>query len=68
MLKPFAGTHPKVIQDWLPLAEGLFQANPSHKLTSRERKHRLMLRLEKWFGLPVPQKALQTGCLIRKSA
>jgi hypothetical protein len=50
VLKPFTGTHPKVIQDWLPPADGLFQANPNHKLTSRERKHRLMLRLEKWFG------------------
>ena len=32
------------------MADGLFQANPNHKLTIRERKHRLMLRLEKWFG------------------
>ncbi len=50
VLKPFNGTHPKAIQDWLPPADGLFQADPNHKLTARERKHRLMLRLEKWFG------------------
>jgi hypothetical protein len=56
VLKPFTGTHPKVIQDWLPPAEGLFQANPHHKLTSRERKHRLMLGLEKWFGIQFRKK------------
>jgi len=49
-LRLFAGTHPKVVQDWLPKAEGLFQADPHYRLTSRERKHRLMLRLEQWFG------------------
>jgi hypothetical protein len=47
----FTGTHPKVVQEWLPTAKGLFQANPNHRLTARERKHRLMLRLEKWFGV-----------------
>lgn len=50
VLRPFTGAHPKVIQDWLPPAEGLFQANPDHRLTSRERKHRWMLRFEQWFG------------------
>ena len=47
---------PRSIQDWLPAAEGLFQANPNYKLTSRERKHRLMLRLEKWFGVQFRKK------------
>jgi glycosyltransferase involved in cell wall biosynthesis len=50
VLRPFTGAHPKAIQGWLPPAEGLFQANPGHSLTFRERKHRLMLKLEKWFG------------------
>jgi len=50
VLKPFTSTHPRFIQGWLPAAEGLFQANPHHSLTPRERKHRLMARLERWFG------------------
>ena len=50
VLRPFAGAHPAVVRDWLPPAEGLFQANPAHQLTRRERKHRLMLRFENWFG------------------
>ncbi|MGH7940094.1 MAG: glycosyltransferase [Limisphaerales bacterium] len=55
-LKPFIGAHPKVAQDWLPRAEGLFKADPDHRLTSREKKHRLMLRLERWFGVEFNKK------------
>ncbi|MGH7953726.1 MAG: glycosyltransferase [Limisphaerales bacterium] len=49
-LKFFTGAHPKVIQDWLPKAGGIFQADPNYKLKPREKKHRIMLKLEKWFG------------------
>jgi hypothetical protein len=55
-LKLFSGTHPKVIQDWLPAEEGIFRADPNHKLTSREKKHRRMLWLEKTFGLKFNKK------------
>lgn len=50
ILRPFTGTHPAVMRDWLPPAEGLFRADPNHRLTSREKKHRLMLKLESLFG------------------
>jgi len=50
VLKPFTGRHPRVVQDWLPAAEGIFQANPNHPLTKREKKHRRMLWLEEKFG------------------
>jgi hypothetical protein len=50
VLKLFSGTHPKVIQGWLPEAEGIFHADPDYKLSSREKKHRWMLKLEQWFG------------------
>ena len=50
VLKPFLGTHPQVVRDWLPPADGLFRANPNHRLTRRERRHRWMLRLEKLLG------------------
>jgi hypothetical protein len=55
-LRLFNGTHPKVVQDWLPRADGLFQADPGHHLTSRDRKHRLMLKLEQWFGVKFSKK------------
>ena len=56
VLRPFTGTHPKAVQDWLPKAGGIFQADPNHKLTARERKHRRMLWLEKTFGLRFNKK------------
>ena len=55
-LKPFIGEHPKVVRDWLPKADGLFQADPNHQLTSREKKHRLMMKLEKLFGVQFSKK------------
>jgi hypothetical protein len=45
-LKLFTGAHPKVVQDWLPKAEGIFKSAPNHQLTSREKKHRFLLKLE----------------------
>jgi hypothetical protein len=55
-LKLFTGAHPKVVQDWLPKVEGIFQADPNYKLNPREKKHRLMLKLEKWFGFRFNKK------------
>ena len=45
ILRPFTGTHPATVQEWLPKAEGLFQANPGYRLTSRDKRHRILLRL-----------------------
>ena len=56
VLRPFTGPHPKIVQGWLPKAEGLFQADPNHRLTSREKKHHFMLKLEQWFGIRFDKK------------
>jgi hypothetical protein len=56
ILRPFTGTHPAVMRDWLPSAPGLFAANPAHRLTRRERKHRWLLKLEQWFGVRFNKK------------
>ena len=56
VLQPFTGTHPRAIQAWLPPAAGLFQANPDHVLTRRERKNRLMMAVEKLTGLDTSRK------------
>ena len=56
VLKPFSGTHPQAVRDWLPPATGIFQADPKHQLTAREKKHRRMLWLEKTFGLKFNKK------------
>jgi hypothetical protein len=56
IIKEFNGTHPIIMQDWIPKEKGLFQANPNHKLTRREKKHRLMMKFENWFGLELSKK------------
>ena len=56
ILKKFEGSHPKVVQDWLPCADGLFEVDSNHKLTKKEKKHRLMLKFENWFGLELSKK------------
>ncbi len=48
ILRPFTGTHPQIVRDWLPKAEGVFRADPNHQLTTREKKHRRMMKLEKF--------------------
>jgi hypothetical protein len=55
-LKPFTGVHPKAIQDWLPKADGIFQADPKYRLSKRDKKHRFMLKLEQWFGFRFNKK------------
>ena len=50
-LKLFRGTHPRVMHDRLPPGEAIFRANPDYRISSREKKHRFMLKLERWFGL-----------------
>ncbi len=55
-LRPFQGEHPAVIRDWLPKAEGLFQARPGRRPTARDRKHRWMLWLEERLGLELTKK------------
>ena len=55
-LKLFSGTHPKVMSGWLPKAGGIFQADPNYPLSRREKKHRFMLKLEKWFGFRFNKK------------
>ncbi|HYG21534.1 MAG TPA: glycosyltransferase [Verrucomicrobiae bacterium] len=49
-LRQFKREHPKAVQPWLEPADGVFTANPNHRLTRREKKHRIMLKLESWFG------------------
>jgi hypothetical protein len=58
-LRLFTGTHPGIVQHWLPKADGIFRADPNHKLTSREKKHRLLLKLERIFGVRFSKKHYQ---------
>jgi hypothetical protein len=62
VLQPFAGTHPKAVQGWLPAADGIFRADPNHQPTARERKHRRLLWLEKTLGLRFNKKHYRLIC------
>jgi len=47
----FQGTHPAIVQPWLESnAEQQFFSDPNYKITQKERKYRLLMRLEKIFG------------------
>ena len=56
IIKKFQGTHPKIIQDWLPNDVELFQIDPSYKLTKKQKKHRVLIFFEKLFGLELSKK------------
>jgi hypothetical protein len=56
VFKEFNGTHPKVIEDWIPKDSGIFKADPKYKLSKRQKKHRVMLLIEKIFKIDLSKK------------
>ncbi len=56
-LVKFEGTHPSVMKDWLPKnVASVFRADPAYRLTLKDRKHRLAMRLEKLLGIDITHK------------
>ena len=56
-LAPFGGSHPSVVREWLQQeAETTYQPDPMHTPSSKERKHRWMMKLERRFGLELSKK------------
>jgi len=56
-LAPFGGSHPGVVREWLQQeAETAYQPDPMHTPSSKERKHRWMMKLERRFGLELSKK------------
>lgn len=74
ILHLFDGTHPQIVQKWLeentddfvlsPPPTALFQANPNYHLSQREKRHRILMKLEQLFGLDFSKKHYR---LIKKS-
>ena len=56
ILKIFQGTHPKIIDEFFPKAAGIFNANPNHALTKKEKRQRIKMKLESWFGVDLSRK------------
>lgn len=56
IIKLFKGTHPKVMDNFFLKSTGIFQASKDYVLSSKQKKHRLILKLEKLFGLNLSKK------------
>ncbi len=56
IIEEFKGTHPEIIKNWLPKESGIFKTNANYKLTKKQKKHQLMIKLEKFFGIELSKK------------
>ena len=56
IIKGFSGTHPKCIHNWLPKEKGLYVADSNYQLKPKQKKHRIMLKIEKFFGIDLSKK------------
>jgi hypothetical protein len=50
IFKEFKGSHPKIIQSWLPKDIGIFNADSDYKLSLKEKKYQILLKIENIFG------------------
>lgn len=56
-LKKFEGSHPSAVQSWLSdHAEKSYTPNKNYQPSSREKKHRIAMKLEQWFGFQFVKK------------
>ncbi len=56
IIEEFTGTHPQIIKDWLPKDVGLYIADSTYRLTKKQKKHRMMIRLENFFNIDLSKK------------
>jgi hypothetical protein len=50
VIREFRGTHPAVVQDWLPPADEVFRVNPAYVPTGKDKKRRAVNLLERFLG------------------
>lgn len=59
-IQPFSGEHPAIVRDWLANeAEAVFAPDPEHQPTSRERRHRWLMKVENVLGRALDKKHYQ---------
>ncbi len=56
IIEEFKGVHPQIMSEWLTSDDGLYQADPNYKLTKKQKKHRMMIKLEKYLNLELSKK------------
>ena len=56
IIKEFTGTHPKCILNWLPKDKCFYMADSNYQLSTKQKKHRIMIKLELLLGLELSKK------------
>ncbi len=56
VFKLFEGNHPTAVKDWLPDANGLQETDPNYQLSKKDKRNRLLLKLEDKFGWEFSKK------------
>jgi len=56
IINKFNGSHPKIMRDFVSQSDEIYQADKNHKLTKREKKHRILAKIEKLFNLNLSKK------------
>ena len=56
IITEFQGSHPEIIKEWLPKESGLYKVDPNYKPTKKQKKHRMMIKFEKIFGVDLSKK------------
>lgn len=57
ILQPFSGSHPAVVHDWLSgFAEVSFNPDPEYRLSKRDKRHKLLMKIEALIGKHLDKK------------
>ena len=56
ILKFFEGSHPLIMKSWLPIKSGIYEVDQDYKPSMKQKKHRIMIRIENFFGLDLSKK------------
>ncbi len=56
IIRLFKGSHPKIMNDFFIKNTGIFQASKNYKITFKDRKHRMMKKIENVFGVSLSKK------------
>jgi len=56
IIKEFHGTHPEILKNWLLTDSGVYISDKNYQLNQKQKKHRLMIKLEKIFGVELSKK------------
>ena len=56
IIRLFKGSHPKIMNDFFIKNTGIFQASKNYKITFKDRKHRIMKKIENVFKVSLSKK------------